>query len=61
MGFLTKIGRIGELQAVQAFWPDASGKFPFEVGCEWAVYHLQPRLEIALTPREHREWRRQWG
>jgi Domain of unknown function (DUF4262) len=60
MGFLTSIGRIGELEAMQAFWPDAAGKFPFEVGCDLAVYQLQPRLDIGLSPREVRRWRRQW-
>jgi hypothetical protein len=60
MGFLRNIGRIGELEAVQAFWPDAAGKFPFDIGCALAVYQLQPRLDISLTPRELQEWRRQW-
>jgi hypothetical protein len=49
-----------ELEAVQAFWPDDAGKFPFEVGCDLDVYQLQPRLDIGLTPRELRKWRRQW-
>lgn len=60
MGFLTNNGRIGELEAVQAFWPDAAGKFPFEVGCDLGVYQLQPRLDIGLSPREVRRWQRQW-
>lgn len=60
MGFLRSIGRIGELLAVQAFWPDQVGKFPFEVGCDLDVHALQPRLDIGLTPRELRRWRRQW-
>lgn len=60
MGFLTSIGRIGELEAVQVFWPDACGRFPFEVSCDSAVYRLQPRLDIGLSPREVRRWRRQW-
>ena len=60
MGFLRNIGRTEELQATQAFWPDSSGKFPFEVGCDLAVYELQPRLDIGLTPRELRRWRRLW-
>ena len=60
MSFLTNIGRMGELQAMQAFWPDSAGKFPFEVGCDESVYELQPRLDVALSPREVREWRRQW-
>ena len=60
MGFMTDIGRLGELEAVQAFWPDSSGKFPFEVGCDLAVYNLQPRLDTGLTPREVRRFQRQW-
>jgi hypothetical protein len=60
MGFLTNIGRMGELEAAQAFWPDAAGKFPFEVGCDLAVYELQPRLDIGLTRREIRKWERRW-
>src|SRR6516162_6589826 len=27
MGFLTHIGRMGELEAMQAFWPDHAGMF----------------------------------
>jgi hypothetical protein len=34
MGYCRYIGRPGELQAMQVFWPDAAGKFPFEVGCD---------------------------
>lgn len=60
MGFMTNIGRIGELEAVQAFWPDAAGKFPFEVGCDLDVYRLQPRLDIGLSPREIEQWQRRW-
>jgi hypothetical protein len=60
MGFLTNIGRIGELEAMQAFWPDEAGKFPFEVGCDLAVHELQPRLDTGLTPREVRRFERQF-
>ena len=60
MGFLTNIGRIGELEAMQAFWPDREGKFPFDVGCDLAVFHIQPRLDIGLTDREVREFERRW-
>jgi hypothetical protein len=58
MGYCRYIGRIGELEAMQAFWPDSGGKFPFEVGCDLAVYRLQPRLDIGLTPQEVRRWQR---
>lgn len=60
MGYCRHIGRWGELESMQAFWPDASGKFPFDVGCDQDVYQLQPRLDIGLTPQELRKWRRQW-
>lgn len=60
MGFMRNIGRMGDLQVMQAFWPDRAGKFPFEVGCASDVAHLQPRLDISLTPREIREWERRW-
>ncbi len=60
MGYSRYIGRIGQLEAMQAFWPDDTGKFPFEVGCHLDVYQLQPRLDIGLTPREARKWRRHW-
>lgn len=60
MGYCRFIGRPGELEAVEVFWPDAKGKFPFDVGCELSVYQAQPRLDIGLTPREVREFERQW-
>ena len=60
MGFLTNSGRIGELSAMQAFWPDDKGRFPFDPGCDIAVYNLQPRLDIGLTPREIRKFERRW-
>jgi hypothetical protein len=60
MGFLTNVGRIGQLRAMQAFWPDRTGKFPFDVGCELAVYNLQPRLDFGLSPKEVRRFRRQF-
>jgi hypothetical protein len=60
MGYCRHIGRIGELEAVQVFWPDSGGKFPFEVGCDLGVYQCQPRLDIPLTPSEMREFRYLW-
>jgi hypothetical protein len=61
MGFMRNIGRLGELEAMQAFWPDRSGKFPFEIGCKQSVFELQPRLDLELTPREIRQFRQKWG
>jgi hypothetical protein len=60
MGYCRHIGRMGELEAMQVFWPDSAGKFPFDIGCDVAVYELQPRLDIALTPREVRQFERLW-
>ena len=60
MGYCRHIGRWGELEAMQVFWPDSSGRFPFDAGCAEEVFQLQPRLDIALTPAEQGQWRRQW-
>lgn len=60
MGFIRRVGRAGELEAMQAFWPDHGDKFPFEVGCDLGVFQLQPRLELALTPSELRQFERRW-
>jgi hypothetical protein len=60
MAYLTNRGQIGELEAVQAFWPDSTGKFPFDPGCELGVFHSQPRLDLALTHSETREFERLW-
>lgn len=60
MGFLRTSGHIGELEAIQVFWPDGHGRFPFDAGCDFGVCKLQPRLDISLTPREVRDFERQW-
>jgi len=60
MGYCRSLGRTGELEAVQVFWSDPGGRFPFDVGCDFRVYQCQPRLDIALTPSELREWERLW-
>jgi hypothetical protein len=60
MGYCTYLGRMGELEAAQVFWPDSGGRFPFEVGCDLEVYRHQPRLDIALTPSEIRAFERLW-
>ena len=50
MAFCRRIGRVGQLQAMQAFWPDDDGRFPFEDGCDPAVCRLQPRLDVPRSP-----------
>ena len=48
-------GRAGELKAVQLFWPDRQGLFPYEGGCDASVSHLQPSLQLPVTPTERAE------
>ena len=41
-----------ELTAMQVFWPDKIGKFPYEVGCDLAVYQRQrPARSCVGSPR----------
>ena len=50
MGYCRERGRIGELEAVQVFWPDRAGRFPFERQCDEAVRAAQPRLDQQVWP-----------
>ncbi len=61
MGYCRFIGRWGELDAYQVFWPDRQGKFPFEAGCDEAVFHWQPRTDIPMTQDEIDEFDREYG
>jgi Domain of unknown function (DUF4262) len=60
MGYCRYAGGLGDLRAVQVFWPDREEKLPFEAGCELDVFRLQPRLDIPLTPSEIRRLERLW-
>lgn len=60
MGYCRFRKTIGALKAVQAFWPDGDGRFPFDVGCDDEACRLQPRLDIALTASEQARFKRQW-
>lgn len=60
LGYYRDHGNWDGLVALQVFWPESSGKFPYEVGCASEVYRLQPRLELAVSPLELKKWRRQW-
>lgn len=59
MGFCRN-NSLGELSAIQVFWADLRGKFPFDAGCDLEVYQRQPRLDVSLTLSEIRRWKRQW-
>ncbi len=52
MGFCRENGRIGGLQAMQVFWPDNSGRFPFDSECDHEIYTLQPRLDLPQSESE---------
>lgn len=57
MGYCSEQGRSGGLQAVQVFWPDKQGRFPFMRGCDEQVWAAQPRLDQPLGPIELEERR----
>jgi hypothetical protein len=57
MGYCRERGRTGELQAVELFWPDQQGRFPFQRGCDENVWAAQPRLDQPLGPLELEERR----
>jgi hypothetical protein len=46
MGHCRHNGNPGGLTAVQVFWPDKQGRFPFERECSPEVAALQPRLDL---------------
>jgi hypothetical protein len=61
MGYYRRVGKPEMLRAVQLFWPDSKGRFPFEVGCDPMVALAQPRLELVVTPGEMRRFMREYG
>jgi hypothetical protein len=60
MGYCRHIGRSDDLAAVQVFWPDRRGKFPFEVGFAWEMSDSQPRLDVPKTRAEIEEFEREF-
>jgi hypothetical protein len=54
MGYCRERGRIGELEALQVFWPDKGGHFPFEASCIEPIRALQPRLDLPLDAAARR-------
>jgi hypothetical protein len=61
MGHCTYMGNLGGLVALQVFWPDKQGRFPFEANCDLEVYQLQPRLDLRVPPSELRAFRRRFS
>jgi hypothetical protein len=60
MGYCRHICRSRDLAAVQVFWPDGRGKFPFEAGFAWEMSDLQPRLDVPKTREEIAEFEREF-
>jgi hypothetical protein len=56
MGYYREIGDSDLLRAIQLFWPDKSGLFPFDLASDPVVASLQPRLEL---PRTGKRWARE--
>jgi hypothetical protein len=50
LGHWWDLGNGGSLEAMQVFWPDAHGRYPFDLGCDRTVYESQPRLDLDVPP-----------
>lgn len=61
MGFYRQFSSPERLTALQLFWPDEAGKFPFESGCDPEVVARQPRLDIAVPDDALRKFLAQYG
>src|SRR5262245_27264886 len=61
MGHCRYTGNPGGLAAVQVFWPDKRGRFPFDSECDAEVAALQPRLDLPAPESEVRAFRRRFG
>jgi Domain of unknown function (DUF4262) len=60
MGHCRYTGNPGGLVAVQVFWPDKQGKFPFELGCDQTISMLLPRLDLPVPDTELHAFRRRF-
>ena len=60
MGHCRYTGNPGGLIAVQVFWPDKQGRFPFELGFDPELSAVQPRLDLPVPESELRAFRRQY-
>jgi Domain of unknown function (DUF4262) len=61
MGHCRYTGKAGGLEAIQVFWPDKQGRFPFESECDSEVAAGQPRLEFRVSKSELRAFRKRYG
>jgi hypothetical protein len=61
VGYYRHVGQPEAFEAVQLFWPDKAGHFPYELVCDPDVAHVQPRLELAVPPSELRAFYKRFG
>ena len=45
MGYWREQRQVGQLKAIQVFWPDNCGRFPFDANCDNKSISLQIRLD----------------
>ncbi len=48
VAYYRRLGERERLAAVQLFWPDKAGRFPFESGCDPPTVERQPRMELGV-------------
>jgi hypothetical protein len=60
MGYCRHIGLSTDLEALQVFWTDKTGRFPFESNFATELQKLQPRLDLPRTLEEIEEFERQF-
>jgi hypothetical protein len=61
MAHCRHMGNPGGLAALQVFWPDKQGRFPYESDCDLKVCQLPPRLDLEVSPSELSAFHCQYG
>lgn len=60
MAFCRRMNPPTDLQAIQVFWQDENGKFPFDAGCEFQAVVSQVRLDEPASQEDLDELHRQF-
>ena len=60
VSFYRLYSKPARLTAVQLYWPDKAGRFPFERGCDSDVVALQPQLDIEVPSDDFRAFMDRW-
>jgi hypothetical protein len=61
IAFYRRLQKRDLLTAIQVFWPDKAGKFPFELECDPRAAARQPRMELAVPPSELKAFMDEFG